>query len=386
MPQPDLLEKLRRHQDVLREIAFLVARKESFDGLLHAIIVQVARAVEIDHVKILRHRPEHGDLLMEAGVGWKDGYVGHATFALDLSSPGGGAFQTGQPIAIPNLLESTEFRQSPLLRDHNIVSVLNVPIMADGATWGVLEIDSTELCDFSLDTQDFLLTAGAILGTALQRETVERAHRATLSDAALMAQKRELQLLELHHRVKNNFQIIVSMIAYERRLADKAGQDVLTKLADNILGMALAHDQLAISRTKETLKLAHYLETLGLRIQKPIPGLIVEIKAEDYDVPVETAVPLGLIMNELITNSVKHAFGPEGGTVLVELGRAPNHGEVQMVVTDTGENAGKSPALPAASGTGLTLIDALARQIRGRVERVGTLTGMHTSIFFPSPK
>jgi two-component sensor histidine kinase len=381
MPQSAILRKLRRHQDVLRELAFLTTAQELPANLLHACVVQVARAVEIDHVKVMRYRPENGDLLLEAGVGWKEGYVGHATFSLDLASPGGSAFQTGQPVFIPNLPESTEFRQSAILREHDIVSVLNVPITVGPVTWGVLEVDSVAYRNFSLDTQNFLLAAGAVLGTALCREQVQTAHRTALADAALATQQRELLFNELHHRVKNNFQIIVAMIAHERRLMDRAAQEVLTKLADNILAMALAHDQLATSRTKETIKLAAYLETLAVRIQKPIPGLIVEVKAEDYDVTVELAVPLGLIMNELITNSVKHAFGPAGGTVRVDLAKAPQHGEVQLIIADNG----KGGELPAEAGTGLTLIDALARQVRGRVERESTAAGMRTTVFFPSP-
>jgi GAF domain-containing protein len=100
------------------------------------VTAQVSRVTHIDHTKILRFRPENGDLFLEAGVGWRPGVVGKTALGADYQSPAGRAFQTGAPVAIDNINEAKEFRCPELLREHDIVSLLNVPIMINGLTWG----------------------------------------------------------------------------------------------------------------------------------------------------------------------------------------------------------------------------------------------------------
>jgi two-component sensor histidine kinase len=377
-----MLDKLRLHQEVLREISHLCSQTLPAANLLHDVVVQVSRAVEIDHVKILRYRPESGDLLIEAGVGWRDGVVGHATFSVDLASPPGSAFQTGQPVFIADLPRSKEFRSSSVLAEHGIISVLNVPILVNGAAWGVLEIDSTVHCNFSGDTQIFMMTAAAIVATTLRWQHMAVVHDAAMAKAAF-SNKADMMLGEMQHRVKNNFQTILALITFGRRGAAPPTETTLSKLADNIIAMSLAHDQLAISQANKSVNLPNYLGTLAARIKKPMDGVIVEVKAEEFEVPVEQAVPLGLIMNELITNAGKHAFdatrSTTKGVIMVELSRGTERGTLRLAVSDNG----KGTNFPE-TGSGLSLIDGLARQIRGRCERKSTSgAGTLTTIIFP---
>ena len=105
---------------------------------------QVSRVTHIKRTKVLRYRPDSGDLLIVAGVGWKPGVVGTETLPIDSASPPGRSIQTAAPVIIEDLPNDPEYRVSPLLRDHGIVSVLNVPVMIDGKNWGVLEVDAEE--------------------------------------------------------------------------------------------------------------------------------------------------------------------------------------------------------------------------------------------------
>jgi two-component sensor histidine kinase/putative methionine-R-sulfoxide reductase with GAF domain len=382
----DVIIKLRRHQGVLREMAHICTDKLPRDDLLADVAVQISRAVEVNHVKVMRYRAETGDLIVEAGTGWKPGVVGHATFSVDLASPGGSAFQTGQPVFIPDLRESKEFRASQVLVEHDIISVLNVPIIVDGAAWGVLEVDSVEPCDFSIDTQNFMLTAGSIVGTALRRQQVAEAHEAALAQLAAASSKLDVMLQEMHHRVKNNFQTTLSVIMFERRKGIPGTDEMLEKLGDNVIAMALAHDQLTISSSGKSVHLSNYLRTLATRIRKTIENVVVEVNAEELETPIEQAVPLGLIVNELITNSAKHAFNGAGGAVHVTLTRADAKGLLKLTVSDNGKGTDFSVAAPVSArsgGSGLKLIDALARQIRGRVERHSGKDGTRITIYFP---
>ncbi|WP_247341675.1 MULTISPECIES: GAF domain-containing protein [unclassified Bradyrhizobium] len=131
-----VLEKLRRHIRILVDIGRLSGETGDFDRFLGQIVVQIARAVEIHHVKILRYRPETSDLLLLAGVGWKDGAVGAATFSIGLRSAPGRAYQTAEPVSIKEFGEDNDYLRSDFLKEHGIVSLSNVPILIDGARHG----------------------------------------------------------------------------------------------------------------------------------------------------------------------------------------------------------------------------------------------------------
>ncbi len=373
--------KLRRHISVLRELSNLAAEKLTYAELLDVVVTQVARGVEIDHVKIMRYRPKDGDLIVEAGIGWVDGVVGHATFAPDLASPAGSAFQTGQPTVIRHLPQSTEYRMSPILRSHNIVSVLNAPVQIDGDVWGVLEVDSTVECDFSTDTQEFILIAAAITAGHLRRDRAAHAHETALAEAAIASHKASVLLDELHHRMKNNFQTILTMMKLSGASSDSVAAGAFAKLSQNIIAMSLARDQLSMRQAVSRVNLPSYLRALALRIPRPHESISIEVKTEDFSVEIERAVPLGLIMNELITNSIKHAFPNRSGVIHVNLIPGPGRGELQLIVADNGHG---SETLKE-DGSGLKLVRALARQIRGRLEIQSSKEGTRAQIVFAMP-
>ena len=373
------LDKVRRHAEVLSRLAYLASAKTPSEGLLDTACALVANAVEVDHVKVLRYRPSTGDLLLEAGVGWRDGVVGSATFPIALSSPPGRAFQTGQPVVIADLRSAQTFHASPILLEHGIVSLVNVPLQIDGAAWGVLEADSTELCDFSVDTQEFLISAGWILASGIRREQVAQAHTDAVAAAADDSRKSQLLLEEMQHRVKNNFQTILALIAIQGgRVKDVQAQSTLQKIADGIMAMSLAHNQLAPAQGGKAVHLPTYLRALIANIQQPLERITIEVKSDEIEAPIEKAVPLGLIVNELVTNSVKYAYGEGGGGIFVELWTGPGKGEARLVVFDNG--AGIDPAKPG--GSGLKLVEALVKQIRGSLARTSTDAGTRDVITF----
>src|ERR1700754_1104800 len=96
------LEKVRRHVRIMIEVGRIADDSELGD-FLSQVVLQVARAIEIDHVKVLQYRPLTADLLVVAGLGWADGVVGSAVLSADMRSAPGRAFQTGEPVTIKNL-------------------------------------------------------------------------------------------------------------------------------------------------------------------------------------------------------------------------------------------------------------------------------------------
>ena len=103
------LEKVRRHVRILVDLGRAAGETADLNRFLDQAVVQVARAVEIGHVKVLRYRRREADLLVAAGFGWKEGVVGSATLPTDLRSPPGRSFQTAEPVFIKSFAEQQDF-------------------------------------------------------------------------------------------------------------------------------------------------------------------------------------------------------------------------------------------------------------------------------------
>ena len=97
LSEDNALERIRRHVRILVDIGRLAGEKADLNRFLNQAVVQIARAVEIHHGKVLQYRPLTSDFLLVAGLGWKEGVVGTATLSADLRSPPGRTFQTESP-------------------------------------------------------------------------------------------------------------------------------------------------------------------------------------------------------------------------------------------------------------------------------------------------
>jgi two-component sensor histidine kinase len=375
-----VLDKLRRHVRILADIGQLASAHADLNRFLDQAVVQVARAVEINHVKVLRYRPRESDLLVVAGIGWKEGVIGSAKLSTDLRSPPGRAFQTGEAVSIKNVNDQEEYVYSDFLKEHGIVSLTNVPLLLDGAAWGVLEVDSTAPRDFTEDTTDFLTAAAAVIGTFVRRHDAQPDEEVRLMAAAAEAQKRELLLREMQHRVKNNFQLVLASISTQkRRYSNEEVHRALDYVASRINAISLAHDQLAPRQDGRTVKLSDYIRALCGAIRQQIEGIEVDVETDELELSIDRAVPIGLILNETAMNSIKHAFGPEGGTIRVNLVGGIGYGEARLTVKDNGCGAWNS----GEHGSGLKLIASLARQIGGTIEQESSGSGTTTSLRFP---
>jgi len=374
------LEEVRQNLRILCELGRLAGISTSLETFLDQAVIQVARATEINHVKILRYRPETADLLVVAGIGWKPGVVGRAILSADLRSPPGRSFQTGEPIAISDTDDQDEYEISPMLREHGIVALANAPVLIGGSAWGVLEVDSTKPRDFGSDTGDFLTAAGALIGTCVRRHAAPtQADR--LTTAMLEAQHRETLLREMQHRIKNSFQLILGSITLQKRRYPAGDvQTALDDAAERIRAISLAHEQLAPRAGSEAINLTDYLRALCQAIKRQVDGIEVEIEADEVHVPIEHAVAIGLILNEAATNCVKHAFDESGGRISVRLQAGVGFGEARLTIADNGRGMQET----RSSGSGLKLISALARKISAKVERHSSAQGTTVILQFPA--
>jgi two-component sensor histidine kinase len=372
--------KLRRHIRILVDLGRLCSETSDVERFLDLAVIQVARAVEIDHVKILRYRRTTADLIIAAGVGWREGVVRASTLSADLRSPPGLAFQTGEPVLISDCSEASQFVFSEVLKEHGIVALANVPLLIDGSAWGVLEVDSTTPREFGSDTIELLMAASAVIGAFLRGQEAQGFEANRLASEAVKARDRELALREMQHRVKNNFQVILASITLQRRRFQSSDVDrALDHVANRINAISLAHDQLAPGNHDQVVDLAGYLRVLCASIEQQSEGVTIEVEADEIELSLDRAVPLGLILNEAATNSVKHAFSEASGRILVSLRSGVGHGEARLVVADNGQ--GIKAQRPG--GSGLKLMSSLARQIGATIEQSSSSAGVTTSLTFP---
>lgn len=369
---------MQRHVRILGELARIAAESAQLADFLDQAVVQVARAVEIDHVKLLRYRRESDDLLVVAGMGWKPGVVGAATLSTDLRSAPGRSFQTAEPVIIRDFAGQDEYDLSSFLREHGIVSLANTPVLIEGAAWGVLEADSTTPRDFGQDTTEFLVAAAALIGSCIRR-FAEATSAAATEPAVGAPDVQDVLLREMQHRVKNNFQFILASITLLKRRHGTGAHAALDEVAARINAISLAHDQLAPREGAQVVRLAEYLRTLCRSIRRQADWVEIDVKADEIELPVDRAVPLGLILNEAATNSIKHAFTAGQGRISVRLDSGVGYGEARLRVSDNG----RGMTDPGSSGSGLALINALARQIGGELERTSSTEGTTISLKFP---
>jgi two-component sensor histidine kinase/putative methionine-R-sulfoxide reductase with GAF domain len=373
-------DKALDYQRALATFTRIAAESETVQGLLQNTTAQVSRVTHIRHVKVLRYRPDRGDLLIEAGVGWKPGVVGHVTIASDHSSPPGRSMQTGAPVVIEDLPNDPEYRCPEVLREHGIISVINVPVFVSGKHWGVLEVDSMEKTSFDdYDTYSLSIFAN-ILGLSLAQRLAEAEAVAAASKVAKSRSQTDFLLRELQHRMKNNLQVIASFLALQRRQATgEEARERIGSVMDRVLAIGLAHDQLTFREGVSSVDVQDYLKALCSNIDPKRPAISIEVDVEPAYIPLDRAVPVGLIVNELVTNAVKYAFDERGGIIAIAFRLNSAIGEAELSVADNGRGMG--PARPGSFG--LRLVESLARQLGGRVIAGDVPKGTRTAVTFP---
>jgi PAS domain S-box-containing protein len=193
-------------------------------------------------------------------------------------------------------------------------------------------------------------------------------------------------LQELGHRIKNSLQIIVSMVNIEARNHKiGGGKAALERLSHRIAALGHLYSILETTDSVEEVDAATYLEALCRDLIESVQkengtSLTLKTDIESEPLPADRAIPLGLIVNELVTNAVKYAFPSETrGTVVVTLKRIP--GELRLTVSDDGK--GVDPR-PTDSGVGGRLVEIFARQLGGQVERESGGKGTIVCLTLPS--
>lgn len=186
--------------------------------------------------------------------------------------------------------------------------------------------------------------------------------------------EKEILLREIHHRVKNNLQIIASLLYLQSiNISDSFTIDILRESRSRVKSMALIHEKLYRSEDLALIPFATYLESLlenlkeAYGITDSTVSIGVTIEPPDLSLNIETGIPCGLIINELISNSMKHAFknGDTGTITIIVKQTAP--GEYTMVIADNGPGFSKDIDFKNTTSLGLQLVNNLVAQLDGDI-------------------
>lgn len=223
-------------------------------------------------------------------------------------------------------------------------------------------------------------------------------YRFTERKLATALRERETLIREIHHRVKNNLQLINSLVNLQRySLADiREDEDaLLTDIENRINALALIHEELYGEGSFVEISFDSYLEKIVASIKAAFletPGrgalgeaeqrqVSVNIDSEPVMLNLDQAIPLGIICNELLSNSLKHAFPQKGGNVDIVFQHSG--GEYHLNVCDNGPGLPQDDARELKPGLGLTLVEQLAAQLKGRLEYKRE-SGFSVSLDFPA--
>jgi two-component sensor histidine kinase len=366
-----------RQQELLADYGVLALKGTPFPQLLHEAASVVADGLKAEFAKVLKYIPEEKRFLVCAGVGWDPGVVGTATIGADTESPAGYALQTGKAVISNHLDIEERFRTPELLLQYGIRRAMNVILEGDGSPFGVLEVDSRSEGEFSQSDIVFLQGVANILGMAIERQRMETNLRNALD-------RQQLLLKEANHRVNNSLQIVASMLHLQSSNTDNADlRRELREAGSRIPAIARAHQKLYSSNRIESLDLGAYLNDVCKDLNASIPGCEITINAQEGIItPTDRGVAVALLVNELVSNAMKHAYPTGECKIWVTLSR---QAESTIVVTVRDEGIGLPTDFDVTTGRrlGMRLVNAFTQQLKGNLQVLRNAPGTQFVVTIP---
>ena len=192
-----------------------------------------------------------------------------------------------------------------------------------------------------------------------------------MDDTKTALREKELLLHEIHHRTKNNLQIVSSLLSLQAKTSTNQDVKLLVRQSqDRLNAMAMIHARLAQSHDATRVDFSEYLNGLvgDLARSYATGDVQIRVEADRTELDAEIAMSCGLIINELVTNACKYAF-PDGrsGEVVVRF-HSPGDGRHELIVTDNGVGMKKDAGGQRSHSLGFQLVETLVEQIGGRME------------------
>ena len=290
--------------------------------------------------------------------------------------------RTGKPLlASPEVFAELERQGEVESLGSPSIDWLGVPLSSDGTTSGVLVVQTyREGVRYGEDEKEILQFVSDQVAMAVHRRRIEDQVKASLLE-------KDVLIKEVHHRVKNNMQVISSLLNLQsRRIQDPDVLEMFRESQRRIRSMALIHERLYQSSDLARIEFSQYLRNLATHLfhsyQISSDRVRLRLDAEEVFLNINTAIPCGLIINELISNALKHGF-PEGrtGEVVVELHRVLGNGYI-VRVRDDGVGFPEGLDYRRTETLGMQIVNTLVGQIEGRLDLARGPAGSTFSLEF----
>lgn len=371
----DSRDELLEQQTTLARFGELALKSDDLPEILNEACRLVGTALRTDLAKVLELQADRKTLLVRAGCGWGDDVVGKATIPVGPTSSAGHAISTGEPVVSNNIEKEDRFEHPEFLRRNGVKAAVNTIIIGDEGQppYGVLEVDSKAPGRFTEDDIHFLRTYANLVSSAVARLRM-------IAEIRREAKVNEQLLRELQHRVSNNLQAMVGLVRLQQgRTGNAEVAAELETIAQRIEALSLVHEKLYGSGAVVQSPLGAYLGELSaslLRFRAPEAAKVrLVVDVEEIQIEPQCALPLGMIVNEFIVNSLKYAFDRGEGTigirleklVLEKVGLQQTGPAARLTLWDDGKG------LPGerSGGLGMQLIDGFARQIGAMLQWEG---------------
>lgn len=187
-----------------------------------------------------------------------------------------------------------------------------------------------------------------------------------------LLQDKEMLMKEIHHRVKNNLMVISSLLSLQSRyIKDEESKEIFKESQNRAQSMALIHERLYRSTNMKSIDFADYIRSLTRDLFNTYSTqedrIDLKMDVEDVEVDIDNAVPLGLIINEIVTNSLKYAFPDEtAGTISISFHKQKD--QYLLEVSDDGIGIPEEFEVEKSDSLGMMLINSLTYQIGGELE------------------
>jgi two-component sensor histidine kinase/putative methionine-R-sulfoxide reductase with GAF domain len=368
--------QLERHAvqlHTLSEVSQAITSNMYLEELLHLFVTMTASTMGYKICTVMLVDRDKGELVIKATQADSKEYAKKPNLKIG-ESVSGRAVAERRVITVPDLLKASDYHFPDIAQRAGVRSIASIPLTIQGEVIGVLNCYTERVHLFSKEELAILQALGTQAALAIEH-------------AKLMVKSAVIQ--EMHHRVKNNLQQIVSLVRLEMRFSKYTTvEDALNDTLSRILAISSVHELLTrddldvVSIKKVAESILHATQQSVVPSDKTVR---TEVEGDDFVLPLNKATSVALVLNELVQNAVEHGFKTlEDGRIHIQL--EEREAELVLRVTNDGAPLPAGFSVRSSDSLGLSIVETL---VRGDLQGVFTLEndpssqGITASVVFP---